>query len=84
MGFCCSVVPRSPVPLGTWFISLSPSLAPPAAEKTSMAYTDRTLNRAGVRARREKSPIFCAGGTSLETCYRVNFCVPFLGRPLEL
>ena len=33
-----------------------------------MAYTDRILSRAGVRARRERSPILCAGGTSLETC----------------
>ena len=41
---------------------------PSAAQKTSVAYTDRILSRAGVRARRERSPIFCAGGTSLETC----------------
>ena len=33
---------------------------------TSVAYTDRILSRAGVRARRERSPIFCAGGTSLD------------------
>ena len=31
-------------------------------QKTSVAYTDRILSRAGVRARRERSPILCSGG----------------------
>ena len=53
-------------------------------QKTSVAYTDRVLSRAGVRARRERSPIFCAGGTSLETCSCVNLWAAQIGRPLEL
>ena len=40
---------------------------------TSVAYMDRILSRAGVRARRKRSPIFSAGGTSLETCSCRNF-----------
>ena len=47
-------------------------------QMTSMACTVRILSRAGVRARRERSPIFCAGGTSLETCSCVNLWVPVL------
>ena len=53
-------------------------------QMTSVACTDRILSRAGVRARRERSPIFCAGGTSLETCSCVNFWAAQIGRPLEL
>ena len=37
-------------------------------QMTSVAYTDRILSRAGVRARREKSPILCAGGRRSRPC----------------
>ena len=47
-------------------------------------YMDRILSRAGVHARRERSPIFCAGGTSLETCSCVNLRAAQIVRPLEL
>ena len=53
-------------------------------QKTSVACTVRILSRAGVRARREGSPILCAGRTSLENCSCENLWVPVLRSPLEL